>query len=304
MREICTNMPLQLLTQAEARAQWTGDLTIVRHQRVAFEDLGVMMLRTLVVALVTLPLWRPLFHELAFFPYWLALMLAAGAFAFSHFWGKDILAARQPGAWLLVANRKTIWLHFRSYWHWRWPQDDKTVIRLDLEDIDFIAGVRVADKSPPQLAFRLHQPLPDEMVDRILEENNRLQQDRWGRGRVHHSPVVVERDAQTLRVRWSKEYPRIRETGDKLRLSFPIEPIMRIESADENVMEYIPKLTDADTVQINELLRQNDRIAAIKLLRNATGIGLKEAKEIIDNAGWQGEPETEQKAAGDDAGPR
>jgi hypothetical protein len=289
-------MPLLLLTDEQARAQWTGDLIIVRQQRVAFEDLGVMMLRTLVVLLVTLPLWRPLFHEFAALPYWLALFFALWAFLFSHYWGKELVAARQKNAWLLVANRKVIWLKFRSFWHWQWPPEDKTVLRIELEDIDFIAGVRVADKSAPQLAIRFHQPLDEDTADRILEENHRLQTDRWGRSRVKHSPVVIERDGQTLRVRWGKEYPNIRETADKLRLSFPTEPILRIESADANLMNYVPKLTDGMVEQINELLRVNDKIGAIKALRNATGIPLKEAKEIIEGLGWQGNATAEAAA--------
>ena len=72
-------MPLRLLTEAEARAEWSGDLLIIRQQRIAFEDLGVMFLKTIVVALVTLPLWQGLFVEAAWIPYWLALLLALAA---------------------------------------------------------------------------------------------------------------------------------------------------------------------------------------------------------------------------------
>lgn len=284
-------MALQLLTEAEARSQWVGDLLIARQQRVAFEDLGVMMLRTVVVLLVTLPLWRPLFHEFQSLPYWVALFIAFWIWLFSHFWGRELLAARQKTAWLLVANRKTIWLKFRSFWHWQWPENDKTVLRIDLEDIDYVAGVRVLDKSPPQLAIRLHQQLSEEITDRILEENHRLQTNKWGRGRVQHSPIVVEANAQTLRVRWGKEYPNVRETADKLRLSFPTEPIFRIESADANLMTYLPKLTDDALAEINEMLRAGDKIAAIKAIRNTTGMGLKEAKDLVESFGWQAESE-------------
>ncbi len=277
-------MALQLLTEAEARSQWSGDLTIVRQQRVAFEDLGVMVLRTIIVALVTLPLWRDLFIEFRIIPYWLALLSAAVLFYFTHSMGKDLQAARQQGAWLLVSNRKTVWLNFRSYWHWRWPATDKTILRLDGEDIDHLTLVKVLDQSPPQLSIHLRHPLPDEVMDRILEENHRLGQARFGHSRIRHGPVALEIGGQTLRVRWSRELPGLREVAEKLRLSFTFEPTRRIDHAQADLMAFVPRPSEDDLAEINALLRVGNRAGAIKKLRASTGISLADAKELIEQS--------------------
>lgn len=299
-------MPVRLLTEAQARAEWSGDLLLVRQQRVAFVDLGIMLLRTVVVAMVTLPFWRPVFPEFNILPYWLALCIAAFALVFSHLKAKEVQAARRPEAWLLVANRKMIWLRFRSFWHWQWPADEPTVLAIALEDIDHLVPLRFADGTMPQLAIRLKEEMEYALADVVLDENSKLHGGKFMRGRVHHAPVVLEEGLTGLRVRWSGEFPTLRESCEKLRLNFPIEPPMRLEDSAAGVLANRPRITEDSLAEVDELLRAGDKIGAIKRLRDITGMGLKEAKEMVEQSGWQsGEGDTPPpvQAAGD-AGPR
>jgi hypothetical protein len=308
-------MTVTVLTEAEARTQWSGDLLLVRQQRIAFLDLGVMLLRTVVILMVTLPLWRAVFTEMSFLPYWVALLVAVAALLASHFMGKDIEAARHPQAWLLVANRKTIWVRFRSYVHWRWPVEDLTVVRIDLDDIDHLVPLRFTDGTPPELCINLKEPLPDEVIDAILEENIQLWADRWTRSRIKREPVVVEKTQQALRIRWAGEYPTLREACDKFRLNFPIEPPLRLEDSEDGIMHDRPRITDDALAEINELLRAGDREGAIRVLREATGMGLAQARALVDQTGWQKDepaeqpksidaPMTSDPSAGDDSDAR
>lgn len=42
------------------------------------------------------------------------------------------------------------------------------------------------------------------------------------------------------------------------------------------------ELTKADTEQVARLIRSGNKIEAIKLVREKTGLGLKEAKDLVD----------------------
>lgn len=44
-------------------------------------------------------------------------------------------------------------------------------------------------------------------------------------------------------------------------------------------------LTQQDTAEVHRLIRQGEKIEAIKLIRDRTGLGLKEAKDIADQLG-------------------
>ncbi len=78
---------------------------------------------------------------------------------------------------------------------------------------------------------------------------------------------------------------------------------MKLADADRGVLVGRPQVTEAALAEVDELLRAGDKIAAIKRLRDITGMGLKEAKEMIEQSGWQtadGQPPPQ----AEDAGPR
>ena len=279
-------MALRLLTEADARAEWSGDLLIIRQQRIAFEDLGVMFLKTIVVALVTLPLWQGLFVEAAWIPYWLALLLALAGGAYSYVKGKDLQAARQKGAWLIVTSRKRIWVHFRSYLFWHWPDDSPTVLAIDATDIDHLVPVRMMDGTPAQLRIELKEEMPGELAEFVLDENYRMARDKAGR-LLKHAPLVIEEDLKGLRVRWNGELPSLREVCDKLRLNYQLEAPMRMERAEDNTLAPRGRLTDADLEEVNAFLRAGDAAAAVRLLVARSGMSKRDAQAMIAGAGWQ-----------------
>lgn len=279
-------MPLRLLTEADARAEWSGDLLIVRQHRLAFEDLGIMFLKTLVVALVTLPLWQGLFVEAAWIPYWLALALALAGGGYSYFKGKDLQAARQRGSWLLVTSRKRIWIHVRSYLFWRWPEDQPTVLAIDAAEIDHLVPVRLMDGTPAQLRIHLKEELTAEVAEYVLDENYRMSRDKIGR-LMKWAPLAIEEDLKGLRVRWNGEVPTLREVCDKLRLNYQIEAPMRMEHVEQGVLAPRARLTEVDLEEINQQLRAGNAPAAARLLVQRTGVSMKEARAMLAGAGWQ-----------------
>jgi ribosomal protein L7/L12 len=81
------------------------------------------------------------------------------------------------------------------------------------------------------------------------------------------STMVTETEIQQLR-------SRVNELEDKLKLLYRHLNIEYMESGSDPVMS--PKIQDA--------LRSGNKIEAIKLYREMTGVGLAEAKDAIDKA--------------------
>ncbi len=91
--------------------------------------------------------------------------------------------------------------------------------------------------------------------------------------REHHAKSIgiIEsvslEDARALVVKLAVEYPAILcELSDGVSVSHPVLP---------------PPITLVDKVR--ELLRQDKKVIAIKLVRTETGQGLRESKYYVDN---------------------
>ena len=80
--------------------------------------------------------------------------------------------------------------------------------------------------------------------------------------------MITETEVQQLR-------SRINELEDRLKLLYRHLNIEYLDSASDPML----------TPQIQAALRSGNKIEAIKLYREMTGVGLAEAKAVIDKAG-------------------
>jgi ribosomal protein L7/L12 len=61
------------------------------------------------------------------------------------------------------------------------------------------------------------------------------------------------------------------------KVDFLLRELNLVEKEEATLPDFGPVLTE-----VAELVRQNRKIEAIKLYRELTGVGLKEAKEVVD----------------------
>jgi ribosomal protein L7/L12 len=61
------------------------------------------------------------------------------------------------------------------------------------------------------------------------------------------------------------------------KVDFLLRELNLVEKEEATLPDFGPVLTE-----VAELVRQNRKIEAIKLYREMTGVGLKEAKEVVD----------------------
>ncbi len=61
------------------------------------------------------------------------------------------------------------------------------------------------------------------------------------------------------------------------KVDFLLRELNLVEKEEATLPDFDPVLTE-----VAELVRQNHKIEAIKLYRELTGAGLKEAKEVVD----------------------
>jgi ribosomal protein L7/L12 len=61
------------------------------------------------------------------------------------------------------------------------------------------------------------------------------------------------------------------------KVDFLLRELNLVEKEEATLPDFGPVLTE-----VVELVRQNRKIEAIKLYREMTGVGLKEAKEVVD----------------------
>jgi ribosomal protein L7/L12 len=61
------------------------------------------------------------------------------------------------------------------------------------------------------------------------------------------------------------------------KVDFLLRELNLVEKEEATLPDFDPVLTE-----VAELVRQNRKIEAIKLYREMTGVGLKEAKEVVD----------------------
>jgi ribosomal protein L7/L12 len=64
-----------------------------------------------------------------------------------------------------------------------------------------------------------------------------------------------------------------------------MEKLGTLGTATLSITTSTTTLSQQDSAEIQRLIRQGEKIAAIKLIRDRTGLGLKEAKDVADQIG-------------------
>lgn len=229
-------MSLRLITESVARREWAGEMMVVREDRNLKHDFILLGCRAAIAVLVLLPLWRPDMWGFRDIPYSYALLAALGFLAVSLVISMDLKAARAPSSWLMAASRERIWVQFRSYRHHQWPRTDATVFAIERSDIESMFGVKVPRNPEPQLAIRLSETIPHEVIDVLMDENTRLEGKGFLRGRHNHEPVRLEMDERTLRIMFRNNIPSLGAALDKLRLNYDVDPPHSIPSPDAGLL--------------------------------------------------------------------
>lgn len=276
-------MTIRLLSAAEARREWTGDMLVVREDRDLLHDFKLFGMRCGAAFLLTYPLWRPDVSPFRDIPYLLLFLLAGWLLYASWRLGRELKAARHPEGWLMAASRERVWLHLRSYLHAGWPRVHKTVLCLDRADIDVIYPVKVQRQAAMQLAIRLEQPLPPALIEALMNENTRMERGRFGYGRQNHEPVRLEENGQTLRVMFGMQIPPLGPALDKLRLFYPVDPPHAVPEPEAYLLPSEMPLSDTIIAEVAGLLQEGKRLEAIRYLRARTGLGLRDCKSIVDD---------------------
>lgn len=290
-------MALRLITESVARREWAGDMMVVREDRNLKSDIVLFLSYTAIALLVLLPFWRPDVPVIRDISYSYALFAAVLLFAYAYYISADLKAARAPASWLLAASRERIWVQFRSYKHYQWPRTDPTVFALERSDIDSIFGVKIPRNNEPQMAIKLVEKIPHEMIDILMDENTRLEGNGFLRGRHNHEPVRIEKDERTLRLMFKTNLPTLAFALDKLRLNYDIDPPRSIPEPEAYLLPNEMPLTDAVMAEAHALVAQGKKLEAIRYLTRRTGISLRDCKAIIDDleqgqyASQQGAPE-------------
>ena len=274
-------MAIDLITEAEARRQWAGEMLVVRMYRDLKADFSIYGCFALAALLVTYPLWRPELPGLKDIPYWLAFLFATGLGFFAYWMMQDLRAARHGSSWLLAASRERVWVHFRSFHHYKWPATDPTVFVIDKADVQSFYAVRISGGRPPQMAIRLAGAIPPELVDVLMDKNPRLHGEGMVRGRPRHEPVRLEQNGATLRLMFDAVIPEISLALDKLRFNYKVEPQHTVPDAEAYLLPNQMELTDAMIDIAIAMVKEGQEIEAIRYLRQRTGMSLKDCKGIV-----------------------
>lgn len=229
-------MSVALLTESEARRQWSGNMLVVREDRTLIPDFAVIGLRCMALALVSLPFWSKGILFMEDIPALVALLGAGWCVFRSFVIAADLKAARAPSSWLFAASREKVWVHFRSYLHHEWSAVDKTVFAMERTDIDHLCALAGPDGSKIQLAIRLEQPLPPEFIEALMIENTRADGVAFRRPRHAHEPVRLEKNLCTLRILFGNTIPSFTLVRDKLRLDYRVDPARSVADLEAGLL--------------------------------------------------------------------
>lgn len=287
----------QLLTESQARLLIPKDALVVRaahHWGASVFAYGFM---ALALAFLTLPLWRPYWASAPDIPTLFCYFFGGFAVLIGNAMIAQVTAARQPSNWQLAITRDRLWVKFRSYHHWRAPPDDKVVLQLDRYDVDRLVpregqvmtgtGKTRQIEQIGRLDILLREKLTAEQSEAIASENTRMFGHGFVKGRTHHSPVLVGKDGALL-VNMHKVAPSLRAFLTAVPSTYLIEPVQPLLSMSEGAGSAYPGVDDAKAAEIAALAQSGQTLDAIRLLRERTGLGLKECKEAIEAGRWKG----------------
>ncbi len=293
-------MSADLITEPQARQLVTADAFIVRESRGVGDYILWLVFLAGAIAALSYPFWRVYLLPEADLPSGMAVFAGLFCWLFAALMGGELKAVRQSHNWLLMLTVNQLNIHFRSFRHWKWPVDDKTVLRLSPHDVEYIqpreslivAEARGANplwKTEPMrkrvglLEIFLRDALTQDQIDVILSENVRMPTSKGIRSRSSHKPLRVSADGFVLSLDFSgRTSPNFMQTVTKLGERYRIRPIGEVEAAAP-MLDSKPELTPERVRTIESLAASGDKIGAIQMLRQYTSLSLKESKDVIEN---------------------
>ena len=283
-------MSLRLTTESEARAGFTASDFVVRYPLVG-PLLFMLLWTSITVGFLAWPYWAAPFPDVAakftpIFYYIGGVMLLFGLAMYG-----GVRAARMPSAWLLAANRQQIVVKFRSYFHYRWPREDRVVLVLPKFDVKHFTSFEVTETTGTgknrrsvfvqKIVLVCHEVIDAEVVRAIEHENRRMVQGLVGRGRASHTPVQVGASGESLIVTLPKL--QLAALIAKLQTDYVYKGVAAPEDLRVKLLG-APQLRAEARALIESAIGEGNTIDAIKLLREEMAIGLKEAKDIVERA--------------------
>lgn len=282
-------MSADLLTEEQARQLASPDALILREGRGVFDYVLWIVFSAATLAGLFFPFWRQYLPKDPDFPSFLAVGGGLFCWLFSGMSGADLKAARQPGSWRLISGTNALFVNFRSYHHWKWPKEDKIVLRLSPLDVDYIQPVEGSitvgnGKSRRTASFRrlelyLRDPLEQAILEAITREN--LNTPPGFNSRYGHSPLQASADGRVLALEFGRLTPGFSKIQELLRSRYRVQPVVDVRQSVSMTTHRVP-FTPERQREVEMLLAAGDKIGAIKLLRNYTGLGLKEAKDMLE----------------------
>lgn len=305
----------ELVTEREARSRLSATALLVREHRGLGSYLLMAVIGIAAWAGVTFPFWRYQVPLETHFPNFLAMLIGGVLLIFWNLMRLDLKAARQDVSWPLASDRGKLFVHFRSFHHWFWPVEDRTVLVLDRFDIDIMEPAegklvettrqiinsydttnkqfrssidrRSSARMLRNIRINLREKLPQHVVDTLIHENKRVYGKGKKRGRYQHSPVEASADGMSLLLHLGEISPDFDGLLTQLQQQgFPLKAIRDIsERRDFSPASLV--LTEKVLDEIDRMGRMGDTIGAVRLLREYVPLSLSEARDIVEKGARQ-----------------
>ena len=206
--------------------------------------------------------------------------------------------ALTPSNWLLIMDRDTVSIKFRSYLNSHFPETDPQVIRIPQGEID---SARITKQKITQysglnssrqtsyhtfLDLNLRERDLSPLQEQLKKERNTKapQTGRFikSRSKAMHYPVSVA-GPDTIRIEWRSPHDQI-QPGIKKVIELFSRNGIKIEPLSKEVLDMT--LTSSEKAELEDrilfLAQRGETIAAIKLVRKAMGMNLTDAKKFVE----------------------
>lgn len=287
-------MSATLVAEPQARALASAANLVVREKRGLGLFIVWLCLSGVFLAGVSYPFWRVFLHDGGKMPSVFAVLAGLFCLLFVLIMGQELRAARQPSNWLLISGMNTLYLKFRAFQHWRWPEQDRVVLQLSSLDIDFIQPIEDVIKTTGRkgdsqvitlrsLEFHLREALMPEQIEAIQYENTHAGGSGKARWRSGHRPVQSSADGRIVSLDCSASLiPAFLKIIEVLASSYPMRPVAGVDMS-ATMASSLPPLTARKLREASLLAASGDKIGAIRLLRDYTALSLKDAKNAVDS---------------------
>lgn len=217
-------MTLELLSDADARANFKAPLFHARVERNLLHDFRLISVRVMMVVLVLLPVLRGDVWLLNLLPYWLALLIVVGLFFYNRIISKDLKEVRRASSWVMNASREALFVKFLSYR--RDPEGREVVLGIPAEDVAAIHQVRSRRDDAQLLDITFQTEIPEAIIRAIAEADE------------PEAPATAWplKNRRTLRVNWADVVPDLSRTLDKLRLYYHVDPARVVSDPDQDLL--------------------------------------------------------------------